>query len=549
MGRLRALLHAARAAFANPDLGRMLISWAAMSFATWGFAIALGVYAFDLGGSTAVGIVAAIRLFPGVIATPFAGVLGDRHSRRLVLLLCTATTAVVLGLAGAAAALDAPAAVVYVLAGVFTVASSPYIPAEGAFFPFLARTPQELSAANVARGVADNVGFLLGAVATGFLLVASGPALVFGLTALAAATATLVIAGVRPDSRPDYAGPDAAAGIIAETTRGARALISGPGLRLAATAIVLISVFEGAADVLVVSVALQLLDLGRGSVGFLNALWGLGAVASSAVLVALLERGRLTVALALGCLMTGLATALTGAWAIPVVAYFAWLGIGAGFNLTDVAARTLLQRLGSDEVLGRVMGSLETARVAAMALGSILVPVALALFGVRGALFVLGALLPLFVLIRWGALRRFEIGAPVSEAGYALLRADPIFEPLPVATLERLTHALITLRAAPGEEVIAQGDHGDHFYLIESGEVEVLEGGELLGLQGPGESFGEIALLRDVPRTATVRARTDTVLRALEREQFISAVTGHDRSHEAAHATADERRPSGASAS
>ncbi len=548
MRRLGALLRTARAVFENPDLGRMQVSWTAMSFATWGFAIALGVYAFDLGGSIAVGVVAAIRLLPGVFATPFAGVLGDRHSRRLVLLACTAATAVVLGLAGAAAALDAPAAIVYVLAGLFTVVSSPYIPAEGAIFPTLARTPQELSAANVAHGVADNLGFLLGAVASGFLLVASGPAVVFGLTAAASATAALVIAGVRQDSRPEYAGSEAASGILAEITLGVRSILSEQGLRLAASAVVLISVFEGAADVLVVTVALQLLDLGRGSVGFLNALWGLGAVASSAVLVSMIDRGRLTVALTLGCMLTGIATALTGAWAVPVVAYVAWLGIGAGFNLTDVAARTLLQRLGSDEVLGRVMGTLETARVAAMALGSILVPVALALFGVRGALFALAAMLPLFAILRSSALRSFEIGAPVSEQGYALLRGDPIFEPLPMATVERLTHGLLTLTAVPGEEVITEGERGDHFYLIESGEVEVSENGEFRCLQGPGESFGEVALLRDVPRTATVRARTQTVLMALEREHFIGAVTGHDRSHEAARATAEERRPTGASA-
>ncbi len=179
-----------------------------------------------------------------------------------------------------------------------------------------------------------------------------------------------------------------------------------------------------------------------------------------------------------------------------------------------------------------------------MALGSILVPVAVALLGVRGALFAIAALLPAFVLLRSGALRAFEIGAPVSERGYALLRGDPIFEPLPMATVERLTHALVTLRAAPGDEVITEGEHGDHFYLIEKGEVEVTEGGEFRCLQGPGESFGEIALLRDVPRTATVRARTETVLMALERETFIAAVTGHDRSHQAAHAAAEDRRPS-----
>ena len=211
----------------------------------------------------------------------------------------------------------------------------------------------------------------------------------------------LCIVGVRSDSRPEFAGAEAATGILAETAAGARSVLAEQALRLAGAAIVLISVFEGAADVIVVPVALQLLDLGRSSVGFLNALWGLGAIASSAVLVALLERGRLAVALSLGCLVTGVATALTGVWAIPVVAYVAWIGIGGGFNLTDVASRTLLQRLGSDEVLGRVMASLETARVGALALGSLLVPLAVALFGLRGALFALAALLPVFVLLRW----------------------------------------------------------------------------------------------------------------------------------------------------
>jgi len=521
----------------------MQVSWAAMSFATWSFAIALGVYAFDLSGPSAVGIAAAIRLLPGVLATPIAGVLGDRHSRRSVLLLSTGATAAVLGLSAAAAALEAPAAVVYVLAGLFTVVLSPYIPAAGALFPFLARTPQELSAANVAHSIADNVGFLLGAVATGILLAASGPALVFGLAAAVAASALLFLARVQPDRRPEYAGP-AAAGILAETAAGARSTLSDPGLRVVAAAIALLSVFEGAADVLAVIVALDLLGLSAGSVGVLNALWGIGAVASSVVLVALLDRGRLALALALGCLVVGLATALPGAWAVAAVAYVAWLGIGVGFNLGDTAARTLLLRLGSDEVLGRVVGALETVRIASMTIGSILVPAAVALLGIRGALFALAAMMPVYLALGWRALRSFEIGAPVSERSYALLRADPIFEPLPVATLERLTHGLFTVRADAGEEIICEGDVGDHFYLIDSGEVEVFEGETFRRAQGTGESFGEIALLRDVPRTATVRARTETTLLALDREHFISAVTGHDRSHHAAHAAADEKLPS-----
>jgi Cyclic nucleotide-binding domain/Major Facilitator Superfamily len=540
-GQLAASLRAVGAVFANPDVARLELAWAGMSFSLWAFAIALGVYAFDVAGPAAVGIAGLVRLLPGALASPFAGLLGDRHSRRGVLIASATATAAVLGAAAAAAALDAPAALVFALAGAFTVASSPFVPAEGALYPQVARTPQELSAANVARGVMDNAGFLVGSTLTGVLLAATTPQVVFGLAAIVAALTALLLAGVRRDERPEYDEGPELYGVMRQTALGVRALLGHPGLRLVGAAFAVLAFFEGTADVLVVVLALDLLDLGEGGVGYLNAAWGIGALAGSAVLALLLDRGKLASGLVAGSVVAGVAAALPGAWPVALAAYAGWLAIGVGFTIIEVTARTLLQRLGRDEVLARVLGSLETSRLAAAAAGSIAAPALVALLGTRGALLALGAILPLFAVLRWAPLRAFEMGAPVAERPYALLRANPIFTPLPVATLERLSHDVVELRVDSGEQIITQGHHGDRFYLIEDGEVEVFENRVLRRTEGPGESFGEIALLRDVPRTATVRANCPTRLLALDREHFLSAVTGQVRSRTVADTIIDSR--------
>jgi hypothetical protein len=540
-GQIAASLRAVGAVFTNPDLARLELAWAGMSFSLWAFAIALGVYAFDVAGAAAVGIAGLVRLLPGALASPFAGLLGDRHSRRNVLIASTIATAAALGAAGTATALDAPAAVVFALAGVFTVATSPYVPAEGALWPFVARTPQELSAANVAYSVMDNAGFLVGAILTGVLLTATTPQVVFGLAAVVVVLTALLLLGVRRDDRPPYEEEAELSGVIRQTALGFSALLGNPALRLVGAALVVLVFFEGTADVLVVVLALDLLDIGEGGVGYLNAAWGIGALAGSALPALLLGRGKLAAGLAVGSVIAGVAAALPGAWPVVLAAYAGWFGIGVGYTTIEVAARTLLQRLGSDEVLARVLGTLETSRLAAMAIGSIAASALVALFGTRGALLALGAMLPLFAILRWAPLRALEIGAPVAERPYRLLRGSSIFAPLPVATLERLSHDVVAVEAGAGDQIITQGDRGDRFYLIEHGEVEVFEDAVLRGTEGPGECFGEIALLRDVPRTATIRATGPTRLLALERDHFISAVTGHIRSHQAADTMIDSR--------
>jgi MFS family permease len=537
---LRRSLRAVAVVFSNPAMRRLQLAWGAESLAIWSFAISLGVYAFDASGATAVGVAGLVRLLPGALAAPFGGLIGDRASRRTVLVASALGNAALLGGAAAAAALGAPVAVVFVIAGLSTVAVCPYVPAEGALMPLLARTPQELSAANVAHSAMDNVGFLAAGIASGVLLAASSPQVVFGMAAIAGVVSALLLAGLSRDARPDYVR-ETSGTVLADLAIGARSLLSDSRLRLVGTALTLLLFFEGAADVLAVIVALDLLGLSQGAVGYLNAAWGFGALLGGAALAVLLHRGQLAAALALGCLLAGASLALPGIWVVAAMGYLAWLGMGAGYTFVEVAARTLLQRLGSDETLARALAFLESSRFAAMALGSIAVPALIALFGVRGTVIAVGAILPTFALLRWSALRGLEIGAPVEEDRFRLLREHPIFAPLPMDTLERLSHDLVSITPVPGEEIVTQGEPGKRFYLIAEGEVEVHIDGSLRRREGAGECFGEIALLNDVPRTATVTALPGCRLLALERRHFVSAVTGHLRSGEAASTVAEDR--------
>jgi MFS family permease len=539
---LRTSLSALVIDFSNRDLGLLGIATVCIAFATACFTIALGVYGFEAQGAVGVGIVALIRFLPGALAVPFVGLLIDRFPRRAILLGSSAACACVLCGATVAAALGAPTWVVFAFPALFAVAVCGYGPAHAALTPSLVETPQQLSASNVTHSAMEYAGTLLAAVVAGVLLGLASPDLVFGVAAASTLMVVVLVTGVRRDSRPEYDGDDdEMVGAVREVTAGLRTLVEHPALRLASTTLVFLFLFQGFAGVLGVVMALDLLGLSQGSVGFLNAAWAVGALVGAMSLQLLLDRGRLVVAIARGSLLLGVATMLPGISPEPALAYAGWLGIGIGFVFVEVGAKTLMQRLGSDETLGRMIASLEAGRLAAMALGSLGAIAFVEVLGVRGALVALGALMPVVVGLRWTRLRAYEVGAPVAERPYRLLRGNSIFAPLPIATLERLSHDLTPVDVRAQEDVIVQGEVGDRFYLIDEGEVEVFESGVFRRNEGPGESFGEIALLHDVPRTATVRATEPTRLLTLDTDQFLLAVTGHRRSHQRARTMIDER--------
>jgi MFS family permease len=293
---------------------------------------------------------------------------------------------------------------------------------------------------------------------------------------------------------------------------------------------------EGCVDVLIVLTALEVLGIGDGGVGVLNSGWGVGGIAGGAVALALLRRGRLASGMSAGALLVAAAMIGIGVWPTVAGAVALLVAVGVGYTLVEVASATLLQRLASDEVLGRVFGVLETSYVTALGFGSLLAPALVALAGVRGALIVTGLGVVILVLITRHALAQLEAGIPVPEREYELLRAHGLFAPLPPAIVENLALRLRRVDVPAGGVVVREGEPGDRFYVVDSGSFEVLRDGARVAVCEPGDCFGEIALLRDVPRQATVRALGDGRLVALERDDFLQSIGAHARSTSAAEA-------------
>jgi CRP-like cAMP-binding protein len=134
----------------------------------------------------------------------------------------------------------------------------------------------------------------------------------------------------------------------------------------------------------------------------------------------------------------------------------------------------------------------------------------------------------------------------VPERQASLLRGIPLFAMLPLAALERVATGMREVRFAPGERLMTQGDEGDTFVVIERGDVEVAMDGHPHHQEGPGTGIGEIALLRSIPRTATVTALDDVEAWSIDCETFLEAVTGHEGSAAAARAVVESRLHAGA---
>jgi MFS family permease len=430
--------------------------------------------------------------------------------------------------------------VVYALAVVSTVAATMFRPAHSALLPTLCRTGHELASANVVRGLLDSVATLVGPLVAALLLAFTDVSVVFAVAAAASFWAAILLLRVRYDAPPRPAAPRSQ-NLLREAVEGVRAVTRSRNLQLILGLASAQSLTRGALTVFSVVVAIELLGTGESGAGVLMAAVGVGAVVGSLAASLLVGTGRLGIWFAVGVALWGLPLALIGVFPQQGAALFLLAFIGVGNALIDVAGFTLIGRLAPDEVLARVFGVLESLVAVSIGLGAVLASALIGWFGVPAALIAVGLLCPVLAVLSLRRLRRMDGTVDELDIEIGLLQRVPMLHPLPLPSIEQLARGLETLAVPAGAAVITQGELGDRYYVIESGEADVLGDGSVVATLGPGDGFGEIALLRSSRRTATVVARTPLELRALDSDRFVSVVLGYTPSAAAAAAGVDHQ--------
>jgi MFS family permease len=514
-----------RSATRNGSMRRLLAAFFlfnAQEYAVW---IAVVVYAFDRGGAATAGAVLVAQLIPAAVVAPFTSVAGDRLRRDVALTVGYLIQAVAcLGLA--LAIWKAPPLIAYAAAVVASCAVTFTRPSHNAVMPELADTPEQLTAANAATGLMEGLGTLVGPGLNAATIVAIGPAGVvalMGVFMLGAAALTFRLALYR--GVPHIASPDVGS-LIGDVVGGVRELGADPGAAL----LLLISgsqfLLIGLLDVFSALLAIEVLDIGNSGAGVFAAGFGVGGIVGASSAVMLARRGRLSAAMVLALMACGTSLAFLGLANGMGVALVMLAACGAARSVFDVASRTLMQRAVKESVLARVFGLAEALQMIGLAVGSAAAPLLVSWFGERGAFVAAGVILLSLAAGSWRPLGRTDSVSKQPGPDLELLRSISIFAPLPEHVAEQLSWHLISLEAAEGTVIVRQGDPGDRFYIVVEGTMAVtIDGAPRRDLQA-GSFFGEIALLRDVPRTATVTARTACRLLALERQVFLQAVTG-----------------------
>ena len=523
--------------FRNPGLRKVNLALAGSVAGDWAYAVGVSVFAYSHGGATAVGAFGVARYLSMAAASPFMAVLADHHDRRRVMVVADLVRFALVAIAGVIIAVDGPTMAVYGLGLITSVVATAFRPAQMALLPSLASHPGELTAANVAASTIESVGFFAGPAIAGALLAFTDVAIVFGFNALTFLWSAMLVWTLRAPAttaEDPIAELDAEAG---DTDDRPHSILHGAGagfreIRRNRDLSVLLALYcgqtlvAGASLVFGVAIALDLLDLDEASVGLFDAVLGIGGLVGGFLALVLATRGRLALDFGFGVLLWSAPLLLVVAWPTmgPVILMMALMGIGN--SLVDINAFTIMQRLVPDEVMGRVFGAVESALIAGMALGATVMPLLINSVGLRTGLFVIGVSVGTLAVLGFAPLRRIDTIALAPE-GLALIRSVDLFAPLPERSIERLARSASVVEVAAGETVFHKGDTGDRFYVIESGCAEIILDEGVSTFEEAGGSFGEIALLRDVPRQATVVASTDLVLRAIDRRVFLHVVTGH----------------------
>ncbi len=522
---MRRLPPALTALASRTGLRRVLLAYGLynlVEIASW---IAIVMWAYSRGGAPLAGASAVIQLLPSAVLAPMLAGIGDRMSRGTALAVAHGAVAVATTLTLLALAADAPTWLVIAASTTVTTTVAVVRPIHYATLPQLANSADELVSGNALSAAGEQFAFFAGPLIAGVGVQRSGPALVMALAVGASLVGTMLCLRLRLVS-PDASSVDGEGGLGAALD-GLRALRSDWGSLALLLLMTTTFVVGGALDVLGVAYSESVLGEGETGAGLIIGAIGIGGLLGAGIASGVAGRRYLTPPVVVAGLVTGglLATVSAARDLLPVVGLIALTGVAAAVLM--VCSRTLLQRATDDHVLTRVFAVQESASLLGIAVGAAMAPLLIAWFSPAAAFLPLGLLVVLAVIVGATLIPRLDARAVFRPREMQLLRHVAFFDLLPAYELERLAQRARWLEVRAGDVVIAQGDDGHDFYVVEEGEFSVTVDGELkphrIGAQG---SFGEIALLQDVARTATITALTAGRLVSVSRPDFLAAVTG-----------------------
>ena len=527
-----------RRLFRNGALVRALLSFGAAYTAEWAFTVAISLVAYANGGAVAVGLVGLLRLVPAALLAPAVSTYADRLPREKVLFVSSAVRGLATVLTAPILIAGGPTWIVYALAIVSTIAFTPYRASHSALMPLLCRAPEELTSINVVRGLLDSFSVVVGPFVAAVLVSVSDVASVFVFAGVCGILSAVLVLGLKYERVP-RPGEQAAD----PRPRSGRAC--APSRRTTASGVVfffvvLQTVIRGAFTVFVVVVAIDLLGRGESEVGVLQGAVGIGALVGSAACTLLVGSRAMTRWLAVAVVLWGVPLAVIGVVPEYAVALAAAAVVGVGNAMVDVTAFTLVARMVPDAVLARVFGLLESLGALGVGLGSLVAPLLVVTIGARAALVAVGLLAPVACVLFWWRATSVDRSVEVRTEAIDLFRRVPMLRPLPVTAIEQLAQNADRSEVPAGVAVFEAGETGDSFYVVEEGQVEVLDGESVVRTMGPGEGFGEIALLGNTTRTMTVRAIEETRLLGISATDFLPAVTGISEARTAAEDTRSE---------
>jgi predicted MFS family arabinose efflux permease len=526
------------------ELRRVQLAFVVFSMAEHATWLAVFVYALARGGAAEVGIVAVAQLAPAVVLTPFSAYAGDRFQPQRALAVGYGVQSI--AMAGTAAAMWAGQPIAaYVLAAVAATSISFIRPVMGALLPEVTHAPADLVAANVVAGLIEQIGILAGPLAAGIVLALASPAAVFAVAAVGTGAACIAVLTVRSDQgrsrRVDAPRPRPDARDALRIAFAGFATLRRHGrLRILLGVVAVAGLVKGVGDIVFVVFADDRLDGGGGTSGLLAVAYGFGGLLGALSATRLVRSSRIGGQLLAAGALLGLAMA-GAAWAATTpTALVSMMLMGAAESLLVLTSTVSVQRQAPPQVLSRVFGIVEGTQMALIAVGSLLVSLLVTQWSLAITFVTIGgASVAVLALLAALLNRQGDVLPPVDDATVAHLLADPVFAPLAATTIERLARNAERRRFEVGDTIVREGEPGEHYYLVVDGTVSVSQDGRHLRDLPAGRSFGEIALLKEVPRTATVVATSAGEVLAVGRDDFLEAVTGHSRALTTARSVAD----------